>query len=62
MQATIERKPKIDSRKPGVEKDKIEGNVYLENVSFAYPARPDFLVFKNFTLDIPHGNTVALVG
>ena len=45
MDATISRKPKIDIRSPGKEKDNIEGDVVLKDVSFAYPARPEHLVF-----------------
>jgi ABC-type multidrug transport system fused ATPase/permease subunit len=34
----------------------------FENVSFAYPSRPDTLVLKNFNLEIRSGRTTALVG
>lgn len=62
MLKTIEHIPKIDSREPGIEPDNITGDVELKDVSFAYPARPDFLVFKHFSLKIQHGITAALVG
>ena len=39
-----------------------EGNVELRNVHFAYPARPENPVFKDFCLQVPSGKTVALVG
>ncbi|KAA6419418.1 MAG: ATP-binding cassette transporter [Trebouxia sp. A1-2] len=39
-----------------------EGNVALRNVHFAYPARPENPVFKDFCLQVPSGKTVALVG
>ncbi len=34
----------------------------LDSVDFAYPTRPDDLICQNFNLDIPAGQTVALVG
>jgi len=40
----------------------VEGVIRFDNVSFAYPARPDVTVLKNFTLDIPKQNNVAFVG
>ena len=39
-----------------------EGNVELVNVRFAYPARPESIVLKHFSLQVPTGKTVALVG
>eukprot|EP00253_Pinus_taeda_P026305 PITA_26305 len=41
---------------------KIEGNVDVRNVDFAYPARPDVMIFKNFCLRINAGKSMALVG
>lgn len=37
-------------------------NVTLENVSFVYPSRPENPVLMNLYLEIPKGQTVALVG
>jgi ABC-type multidrug transport system fused ATPase/permease subunit len=37
-------------------------NVRIENLYFAYPGRPESPVLVDFTLDIPRGQTVALVG
>lgn len=39
-----------------------EGTVELRNVRFAYPARPESIVLKSFSLQVPAGKTVALVG
>lgn len=39
-----------------------EGALRLEGVRFNYPARPDVEVLKDFNLDIPAGQVVALVG
>lgn len=41
---------------------KIEGNINIQNVDFAYPARLDVMVFKDFSLNIKAGCTIALVG
>ncbi|WP_114416441.1 ABC transporter transmembrane domain-containing protein [Marinospirillum perlucidum] len=41
---------------------KLQGEVSLEAVSFAYPARPDQPAIKNLTLKLRPGERVALVG
>jgi len=64
----IDRKSKIDASLPtgatttpsGA--NSLEGSVQIQDVTFAYPARPSVIVFRNFNLDIPAGQTVALVG
>lgn len=38
------------------------GNVSFEEVSFAYPSRPNKIVLKSFTLRIHAGQQIALVG
>jgi ABC-type multidrug transport system fused ATPase/permease subunit len=38
------------------------GNVSFEDVTFAYPSRPDKIVLKSFTLRIHAGQQIALVG
>ena len=38
------------------------GEVFFDNVTFAYPSRPDRLVFKHFSLKIPSKSSCALVG
>jgi ABC transporter fused permease/ATP-binding protein len=40
----------------------IEGRVTFDNVTFAYPARPDVTVLKQFSLTLSPGEIVALVG
>uniref|UniRef100_A0A0A0LN35 Uncharacterized protein n=1 Tax=Cucumis sativus TaxID=3659 RepID=A0A0A0LN35_CUCSA len=40
----------------------IEGHIDIREVHFAYPSRPQKLVFQDFSLSIPAGQTVALVG
>lgn len=40
----------------------VQGHIELRNVDFAYPSRPDVFVLENFSLVIPPGKTVAIVG
>ena len=42
--------------------DKLDGNVDVRNMDFAYPARPDVIIFKKFCLKIKAGTSMALVG
>ncbi|XP_026461655.1 ATP-binding cassette sub-family B member 8, mitochondrial-like [Ctenocephalides felis] len=42
--------------------NEFNGNIKFCRVSFAYPTRPGNTVLKDFSLDIPAGKTVALVG
>ncbi|CAM6103983.1 unnamed protein product [Calypogeia fissa] len=42
--------------------DVVEGHIEILNVDFAYPARPDAFIFRKFSLVIPPGKTVAIVG
>ncbi len=46
----------------GAELPSMEGEVELKDVTFAYPARPSKLIFKQFNLVIPAGTSCALVG
>ncbi|KAJ9551429.1 hypothetical protein OSB04_015474 [Centaurea solstitialis] len=48
----------LDGRKP----ETVTGRVELRNVCFAYPARPDVLIFNGFSIDIEAGKSTALVG
>ncbi|KAG7389418.1 hypothetical protein PHYBOEH_007507 [Phytophthora boehmeriae] len=40
----------------------VKGQVRFNNVSFAYPSRPDILVLNNLNLEINPGEIVAIVG
>ncbi|XP_027333508.1 ABC transporter B family member 11-like [Abrus precatorius] len=63
MFETIERKPEIDVYDTtGRKLDDIRGDIELKEVCFSYPTRPDELIFNGFSLSIPSGTTVALVG
>lgn len=42
--------------------DAVAGNVGFKGVTFAYPQRPDTPVLNGFTLDVPAGSNVVLVG
>ena len=59
----IARKSLIDSSSTeGIKPAKFEGNIRFVNVCFNYPSRKAVTVLKNFSLEIPRGKTVALVG
>lgn len=62
---TIERTPAIDGtdEMKGVRPEKeYDGSIELKNVIFAYPSRPQDVIFSNFNLKIEPGTAVALVG
>jgi ATP-binding cassette subfamily B (MDR/TAP) protein 1 len=60
---TIDRKSEIDPlSEDGKIPDVCKGVIEIKDISFAYPARPDIVVLKNFTLSAPAGKTTALVG
>ncbi|KAH0763482.1 hypothetical protein KY290_019555 [Solanum tuberosum] len=59
----LDSKPRIDSSSSeGIMLDVIEGNIELQHISFKYPTRPDMQIFRDLSLSIPSGKTVALVG
>eukprot|EP01018_Ginkgo_biloba_P022708 Gb_36497 [translate_table: standard] len=61
--AILDRNSRINpDDEEGMKPDKIEGNVEVNNVDFAYPSRPDIIIFRNFCLRIKAGSSVALVG
>ncbi|GMH15734.1 hypothetical protein Nepgr_017575 [Nepenthes gracilis] len=63
MFETINRNPKIDSSSlEGLVLEDIKGEIELKDVHFRYPARPEVEIFAGFSLQIPRGKTVALVG
>lgn len=41
---------------------KVSGNIDIDQLCFAYPARPEILAINNLTLSIRAGETLALVG
>ncbi|KAF5728373.1 Multidrug/pheromone exporter MDR family ABC transporter family [Tripterygium wilfordii] len=62
--AILDRKSEIDPYQSYGQdkKETIKGRVDLRNVFFAYPARPDQMIFRGLNLKIDAGKTVALVG
>ncbi|KAJ7014896.1 hypothetical protein NC653_004253 [Populus alba x Populus x berolinensis] len=63
--AILDRKSEIDpSNSWGALdiKKKLKGQVEFNNVFFAYPTRPDQMIFKGLNLKIDAGKTMALVG
>nr|H6TB12.1 RecName: Full=Sophorolipid transporter [Starmerella bombicola]AET14838.1 multidrug resistance protein [Starmerella bombicola] len=65
LNEAIDRVPVIDGQsidKGIVPQTKAVGRIELKNVKFRYPSRPDVLVLSDFSLEVPAGSTVALVG
>ncbi|XVF67072.1 hypothetical protein PTKIN_Ptkin10aG0091400 [Pterospermum kingtungense] len=58
----IRRQPAISYKSTGKVVEKIIGNIEIHDVHFAYPSRPEKLILQGFSLSIPAGKTVALVG
>ncbi|KAK4273324.1 hypothetical protein QN277_021750 [Acacia crassicarpa] len=59
----IDRKSQIDpSDESGATLENIKGEIELRHVSFKYPSRPDIQIFRDLSLAIHSGKTVALVG
>lgn len=56
--------PKVISNKNFIPKDSnnYKYNYEFKNVKFAYPTRPNSLVYKNLSLKIESGETIAFVG
>ncbi|CAL0326786.1 unnamed protein product [Lupinus luteus] len=59
----IDHKPSIDrNSESGLELESVTGLVELKSVDFSYPARQDVQVLNDFSLNVPAGKTIALVG
>ncbi|XP_054842915.1 ATP-binding cassette sub-family B member 10, mitochondrial isoform X2 [Eublepharis macularius] len=59
----IDRKPELPFNEGIVlNQDTFRGSLEFRNIHFAYPTRPETLVFQDFTLTIPAGSVMALVG
>ncbi|KAM6552266.1 hypothetical protein CsatB_002074 [Cannabis sativa] len=59
----LDSKPSIDSSSDeGVTLPTITGDIELHHVSFRYSTRPNVEIFRDLSLTIPSGKTVALVG
>lgn len=55
----MEQENEIISKPNAVEKESFDKNIHIENINFAYAEEN---VLKNFSLEVPKGKTVALVG
>ncbi|XP_051127432.1 ABC transporter B family member 15-like [Andrographis paniculata] len=61
--AVLDRRSEIEPDDPaGIKPERLTGHVELRHIEFAYPARPDTMVFKGFSLVIEAGQSTALVG
>ncbi len=60
MFSVIERTSAIDSEADGDEPTSCDGTLALHSVSFCYPARPDVMVLRSLTLDIPAGGLMGV--
>eukprot|EP00271_Cylindrocystis_brebissonii_P015652 TRINITY_DN38603_c0_g1_i1.p1 TRINITY_DN38603_c0_g1~~TRINITY_DN38603_c0_g1_i1.p1 ORF type:complete len:313 (+),score=65.02 TRINITY_DN38603_c0_g1_i1:26-940(+) len=59
----LDREPEIVPDKEDADMvEKVEGRIDVRNVTFSYPARPDIVIFNDFSLRVNAGMTVALVG
>ncbi|XWX01081.1 hypothetical protein V2A60_009106 [Cordyceps javanica] len=59
----IDRKSSIDAFAAAGEKPtETKGDIQIDNITFAYPTRPDTTVLDDFSLHIPAGKVTALVG
>lgn len=59
----IKRVPLIDSYdNNGIIPEDIRGDIELKDVYFSYPVRPGVQIFSGFSIHVPSGKTVALVG
>ncbi|XP_057484704.1 ABC transporter B family member 20-like isoform X2 [Actinidia eriantha] len=59
----IDRVPKIDPDDHlALKPPNVYGSIELKNVDFSYPTRPEMLIFRNFSLKVNGGQTVAVVG
>ncbi|KAL2535447.1 ABC transporter B family member 4 [Forsythia ovata] len=61
--AILDRKSKIDpSDESGTTLENLKGEIELRHIRFRYPTRPDVQIFRDLSLTIHSGKTVALVG
>jgi ATP-binding cassette subfamily B (MDR/TAP) protein 1 len=58
----IKRRPAISYESEGIILDKVTGNIELREVDFTYPSRDNNPILQGFSLTIPAGKVVALVG
>ncbi|ETW04341.1 hypothetical protein H310_04637 [Aphanomyces invadans] len=60
---TIDRTPPIDCAKTdGNTLPEVRGDLEFVQLKFAYPSRPHAIIYDGYSLKVPSGSTVALVG
>ncbi|XP_050216410.1 ABC transporter B family member 21-like isoform X2 [Mercurialis annua] len=63
MFKVINTKPEIDTYDTdGLKLEEIRGDIEFKDVFFSYPSRPHEQIFRDFSLSIPSGTSMALVG
>ncbi|XP_062225824.1 ABC transporter B family member 19-like [Phragmites australis] len=61
--AILNNRTRIDPDEPDTEQvESIRGEIDFRHIDFAYPTRPDVMVFKDFNLRIRAGQSQAIVG
>ncbi|KAK2749855.1 GTPase-activating protein [Myotisia sp. PD_48] len=61
--STIDRSSAIDPESEGGEiLDNVEGTIEFREIKHIYPSRPEVVVMKSVSLNVPSGKTTALVG
>ncbi|XP_020240292.1 ABC transporter B family member 15 [Cajanus cajan] len=59
----LDRNTKIEADEMSAYKpQKLIGHIELQNVYFAYPSRPNVMIFQDFSIKIDAGKSTALVG
>lgn len=60
----VNKQPNMDRhvKDDGKRLAEVKGDIELCNVVFSYPSRPDAIIFRDFSLKIPSGRSVAIVG
>lgn len=59
----IQRNPVISYDSQGkTTLERVNGDIDIHDVYFSYPSRPEKEILQRFSLSIPAGKTVALVG
>ncbi|KAH7284414.1 hypothetical protein KP509_34G053700 [Ceratopteris richardii] len=58
----IRRSPVSMNRGVGQTLSNVQGHIELKDIKFAYPSRPEAIIFQDFSLDIPAGKVLAIVG
>lgn len=59
----LDRQTEIDPTNPDAQEVlEMRGDISLKHIHFTYPSRPDTVIFKDFSLNVHAGRSLALVG